>query len=591
MLLHIKGRTHIQTRLVEPTYKSLNNGDCFILIAGNQLYRYIGNYANVIEKSRSKNICYYIIENKDLGCSATKEIVINDGGGGIRRHTTEFWKILGKPDDYQIPDSGHSDEDDLFETCLIETNMTYEFCDDTLIPIEKYWGSIPKVEMLNTKKVLVFNFGSEVYVWNGKSASSDSKRAALRLAQELFSDEYDYEMCELNPINYSQFAGDRIKNNKLEKFGKLPEWCILAKITQFMESILFKEKFADWPEYERDDLKKDYLLSGCGGEDKQFVPLDGLKLFNGEPYTEPNLILENSNLGRGNFYYDTDTMRHFDILTKSIVKWRINEFNYDSIEETSYGHFYSSESYIIRWIYQISVTVRELSGQVSKRSTVGRDRTVYFCWQGTMASANEKGAAALLTVELDKEKGAQMRLSQGDEPTAFLRLFKIMFIHLGRKDFIERNKCKWRLFLLTGNDFHETILMEINCNIQQLRSRTSLLLINGKLGDIIIWHGCKSLKHTIDLAGKVSEDIKNNCCKELFTENVTNINITEVTEGTESDDFYTALGVVQKEMDHRKLYYSLLNSNELYNFTPRIFHLSSTNNGKFEGVEILSQLR
>lgn len=187
MLLHVKGRTHVQTRLVEPIYTSINKGDCFILISGDKLFRYVGSLANIIETSRSKKICSYIIENKDMGCTANIEIVLNDGKTNNERYWEEFWKILKKPSNYEIPECGHADEDDLFELSLIETNMIYEFVDDSLIPYEKYWGIIPKVEMLDPKKVLIFDFGSEMYVWNGKNASSDYKRAAIKLAQEQFS--------------------------------------------------------------------------------------------------------------------------------------------------------------------------------------------------------------------------------------------------------------------------------------------------------------------------------------------------------------------------------------------------------------------
>lgn len=584
MLLHVKGRTHVQTRLVEPIYTSLNRGDCFILIAGDTLYRYIGSFANVIEISRSKKICGYILENKDLGCTALTETILTDGKFMNERHWKTFWDILKKPDNYQIPDCGHADEDDLFETSLIETNMIYEFADDSLVPMEKYWGSIPKVEMLDRKKVLVFDFGSEMYVWNGKNASSDAKRAAIKLAQEHFDQKkVEYEKCYVNPLNFSSVVGQR-DTYKFMKSSERQDWCLLGKITQHMETCLFKEKFSDWPETEREDLEKDYLANGVNS----VKSLDGALIFKGEQYIEPNLVLEHSNLGRGNFYYDTNTMRHFDVVTTASDKWKINEFNFEETESRdTLGHFYSAESYIIRWVYQISVTVRELSGKVSNRSTiVGRDRCVYFCWQGNDSSANEKGAAALLTVELDKEKGAQMRVAQGDETTAFVRLFKLFFQHHGRKEECMERRREWRLYIATGNDVDETILKEVNCDSSQLRSRASMLLINGEKGLIYVWHGCKSLPHTREISVKAAEKIKEKIFEDLFVSSVARVKVVEIEETKESEEFKIALGGNVK----LELYGSLKESTKDYAFTPRMFHFSSTQ-GVFGANEILYNFR
>ncbi|XP_011290699.1 pneumococcal serine-rich repeat protein isoform X3 [Musca domestica] len=585
MLLHVKGRTHVQTRLVEPSYLSLNRGDCFILVNGPNLYRYVGSYANIIEISRSKKICAYIVENKDMGCTATSEVILTDGKFMNEHHWKKFWEILGKPEDYIIPDSGHADEDDLFEASLIETNKVYEFQDDSLVPFEKYWGCIPKVEMLDSKKVLVFDFGSEMYIWNGKNAPSDFKRAALKLAQEHYDDALvDYSKCYVNPMQYASIVGARDNYSFPKRCDKRGDWCILGKITQNMETSLFKEKFADWPEVERGDLEKDYLTNGVNS----VKPLDGNALFKGNPYEEPNLVLEQANLGRGNFYYDTNSMRHFEIISKTCDKWQINEFNFDKVDSESYGHFYTAESYIIKWIYQINVTVRELSGRISNRSTVGRDRCVYFTWQGSEATANEKGAAALLTVELDKEKGAQMRVAQGDETTVFIRLFGVMCQHKGRREESLARRSQWRLYQVIGNVPEETLLKEVDCHGKQLRSRSSMLMIHGEKGIIYVWHGCQSAAHTRDVCQKAAEKLKDLKPKDLF-ESDSSVTIEVMEETKEVEDFKEILS--GDFTQPAQLYGSLCDETaKFYNYTPRLFHFSSTQ-GVFSASELLSPLR
>ncbi|XP_058836906.1 supervillin isoform X2 [Topomyia yanbarensis] len=587
MLLHIKGRRHVQTRLVQPIARSINRGDCFVLITPDRLFAFLGQYANVIERSRAKEICDVIVRDKDLGCSASSAIMISDGKYCSERQLREFWKLLGRGQEDEGADvcnAGHADEDELVESCLMETNKVYEFDDDMLVPLEEYWGAAPRIAMLDPKKILVFDFGSELYIWNGKNTLSEAKRAAIKLTQEMFMQEYSFEMCQLNPINFSELSGDRQRDvRRIVKTGAVrPEWCLIAKVTQHMETILFRQKFIDWPDITV-QLKDDgYQLGDTPS--LEIKPVDGELLFKGEPYVEPNLVLEHSNLGRGNFYYDTDSMRHFDVLTISVTQWEIDEYEYKEIQGTSCGHFYSDESYTIRWMYQVSVTVRELSGKVSNRSTVvGRDRCAYFCWHGLDAPANEKGAAALLTVELDKEKGAQVRVSQGQESSAFVRLFKIMFIHKSKKT--TRNA--WRLYIITGNYPEETVCTEVTCNACQLRSRATMILIHGEKGRVILWNGCKALPHTREVGQNALTAIIQNKYTELFDETLPTISSATLEEGQESHEFFEAIDGSQ----NRHQYHSLLGSNQDFSYTPRIFNLTSINNGNFEATELQYNLR
>ncbi len=55
-------------------------------------------------------------------------------------------------------DAGHPDEDEIYETAVLETNMIYELNGSELVPFEKYWGAVPRIEMLDPSKVVVQGF-------------------------------------------------------------------------------------------------------------------------------------------------------------------------------------------------------------------------------------------------------------------------------------------------------------------------------------------------------------------------------------------------------------------------------------------------
>ncbi|XP_076639172.1 supervillin [Colletes latitarsis] len=586
MLILIKGRRHVQVRLIEPVAESINCGDNFILVTKSEVYNYVGKYCNVIEKVRGAEIAMSIQQNKDLGTQASQVITINENKVTCSKSQLQkFWNYLGvENENVDVIDGGHPDEDELYETAMIDTNMMYEIKGEELVPLEKYWGAIPKIEMLDPNKVLVFDFGSEMYIWSGKGASTDKKKLATHLATEMWKEGYDYSECAVCPITSASMIGRRTISQTDLKSAKIrPNWCLLAKLTQHVETLLFREKFLDWPNVSG-------IIRVRGNKSKEQV--DGtitIETCNIDTLLEENstpvdLVLEGSHLGRGTGWYDTELMKQYVVTTTNVKVWHIDEFSHTLLNDSSVGQFYSGDSYIIYWMYSVTITGRELSGMPSKHSAKGRDRSVYFIWQGQNASLNEQGAAALLTIELDNDQAPQLRVVQGHEPAAFLNLFSGgMIVHCGKKTNTQRDK-RWRLYICRGTLESEVSLIEIPCSTRQLRSRGSLILLDTKHNKIYVWHGSNVLPHIKKNACNAAKKLQENRPPEPGLSSEGNIEILEINEGAEPEEFFNALGGMNK-----KLYVSL-EKDQLQEHTPRLFHLSSISK-EFKPVEMLCSHR
>lgn len=133
--------------------------------------------------------------------------------------------------------AGEPEEDELYESAIVESTGVYRLQEDKLVPYEEAWASIPSVSLLNSKEVkhlkhelfsshaielyspkrmcvwqaLVFDFGSEVYVWTGKDVPLGDRKVAVQLGKQLWSGPYDYSTCRINPLNPSSADKDTPK--------------------------------------------------------------------------------------------------------------------------------------------------------------------------------------------------------------------------------------------------------------------------------------------------------------------------------------------------------------------------------------------
>jgi len=578
MLIQVKGRRFCQSRVVPPSPESLNSGDCFILVTPTEIYNWQGKFSNVIERARSAEVASTIIQKRELGCKGASKVdtVEEDKIASCSRENRRFWKCLtGKDEVGTVAEAGHADEDEEYEQQIVEASCVYEVNTETdeLIPLEEGWGLPPKHEMLKNSKVLVFDFGSEVYVYNGKNAPFEARKAGARLAQDLWSSGWDYSDCSINPVYGKNM--DMICDTR-------PPWTILGRINSCMETIVFREKFTDWPDKSRvigkrtGDKEKDDIIDVNVAPQWAWADLKGI---NGEelasrPMTEPDLELEGSHLGRGRGYYDEVERRQYEITTQQVTAWHVSESDSKPLDKSWSGQFHTGDTYVVRWNYKVALTGRALKGGASKYSAVGRERCAYFFWQGEDSKISLQGASALHTVELDSERGPQLRVKEGNEHAAFLSLWSgKMVIYKGRRG--EGSSRKWRLFIVRGEDENEFYLKEIDCDILSLRCRGVFLVVNNR--KVIVWSGKQAQDHQIKFGQTKANQWKQELPEEFGNGRLSSMDVLE--EGKESAEFWEALN------GSSLAYRSNCRLDTLLKASPRLFNMTSVL-GAFEVNEI-----
>ncbi|KAL1006751.1 hypothetical protein UPYG_G00076380 [Umbra pygmaea] len=161
-----------------------------------------------------------------------------------------------------------------------------------------------------------------------------------------------------------------------------------------------------------------------------------------------------------------------------------------------------------------------------------------------------------------------------------------MVIHAGRREEEEDNfQNDWRLYCVRGEVPVEGHLLEVACHCSSLRSRASMVLLSVSKASMYLWHGCKAQLHTRNVGHTTANKIKEQCPLEAGLHSSSNVTIHECDEGAEPTGFWEAL-----ERRDRKAYDCMLQDPGKFNFTPRLYQLSSTS-GEFVAIELLYPAR
>lgn len=201
MLMLVKGRRHCSLRLVNPVFESINEGDCYLLVTPSKVFAWLGQYSNALEKAKTMDIIDFLKQQRDFGLrSEVKYFILDQANDDMENDIyAEFADILhGEDEHFRTMDS--VTDDDYYEANVMELNRVYRLDGDMLVPLDEFCFRSLSVKILDPNEVFVFDFGAEVYVWNGKYADKTKRNVGLQLAQQLWNDPFDFSECLINPF-------------------------------------------------------------------------------------------------------------------------------------------------------------------------------------------------------------------------------------------------------------------------------------------------------------------------------------------------------------------------------------------------------
>ena len=170
----------------------------------------------------------------------------------------------------------------------------------------------------------------------------------------------------------------------------------------------------------------------------------------------------------------------------------------------------------------------------------GKELCILYFWLGRNSSQDERGACALQTTKMDDDMGGmptQVRVTQGKEPLHFVRCFKgRMVIHAGgkasgfknRADADEYDKDGVSLFHVRGTCTDDTRAVQVEEKAASLNSGDCFVLLTP--ATVFVWKG------------EGANDSEFETAKTAATTMTGSRNTAEITEGSEPDEFWAAIG-------------------------------------------------
>ncbi|KAM9428309.1 gelsolin-like isoform 1-T2 [Salvelinus alpinus] len=299
-LLHIKGRRTIRATEVVLSWASFNQGDCFIVDLGKDIYQWCGSESNRFERLKASQVAIDIRDNERNG--RAKLHMVEEGA-----EPQELTEALGpKP---SIPPG--TPDDEKVDTSNRKKGALYMISDASgSMKSSVVASSSPfKQAMLTAEECYILDNGVDknVFVWKGPKANAAERKAAMSAAQQFIKEK-----------GYS----DKTQIQVLPAGG---------------ETTLFKQFFSDWKDKDQTTGPSKAYSIGRIAKVEQ-VPFDASTLHSNNNMAAQHNMVDD---GKG-----------------KVQIWRVEvgdkvAVDKVAVDPSSYGQFYGGDCYLILYSYRL----------------------------------------------------------------------------------------------------------------------------------------------------------------------------------------------------------------------------------------------
>ncbi|XP_014865501.1 PREDICTED: gelsolin-like isoform X1 [Poecilia mexicana] len=419
-VLQVKGRRVVRATEVPVSWDSFNQGDCFILDLGAEIYQWCGSQSNRFEKLKATQVAKGIRDNERSGRA---RVYVCDEGAEREKMT----EVLGpKPDlppgasDDVKADASNRKRAKLYKVSNASGGMTV-----TLVAAENPFAQ----SALESGDCFILDHGSDgkIFVWKGKDANMDERKAALKAADEF-----------IKKMGYPKHTEVQI----LPESGETP---------------LFKQFFKNWRDKDQTEgLGVAYIANSIAKIEK--VAFDAASLHESSAMAAQHSMVDD---GSGE---------------KQI--WRIEGSDKVAVDPSTYGQFFGGDSYIILYNYRHGGRQGHIiymwQGSDSSQDEIGACAILGSQLDDELGGGPVQVVGAPITT--------QVRVVQGKEPAHLMSLFggQPMVVYRGgtSRDGGQSAPAETRLFQVRSNSAGHTRAVELDAVVSNLNSNDAFVLVS-----------------------------------------------------------------------------------------------------------------